>query len=234
LVEAEVIQPGTPYAEPDLAGDLFTQSGPYAELGPDQPPLAGAPPARHLKKQKKKGGAHAAGSPKRFSDWVAQAVLFFVLPAAALFTVIGLFQRLPQPAQGVAGPNRATQNSSSPWQPPAPPGSPASANEPPPSGYPVTLWNASKRSSGEFSAEYRQDRGPLDSSHQYYWVVADPGGKIEFPLPASVWKQRDKLSGKPAEAAPGQFMGPYTTFIEEQVGTSRSRISNDVQVTLTP
>ena len=108
------------------------------------------------------------------------------------------------------------------------------ANEPSPSGYPITLWSATKRSSGEFSVEYRQDRGPLDSSRQYYWVVSDPSGKIEFSIPSGAWKKRDRLSGKPAAAASGQFTGPYTTFIEEQVGSSRNRVSNDVRVTIGP
>jgi hypothetical protein len=40
--------------------------------------------------------------------------------------------------------------------------------EPAPSGYPITLWNAVRQGRlGEFSVEYRIDRGPFDTSRQY-------------------------------------------------------------------
>jgi hypothetical protein len=220
LMEAEVVEPATHFAEPeDLTGTLFSQSGPYADPGPYQPPLAAAPLSAPptAKRRKKKGQAGGSGTPKRFSDWVAYAVLFFCLPVAALFTVIGLFVPSPGPGHALTQPLN----------------SPAAANEPPASGYPITLFNAIKRSSGDFSVQYRQDRGPLDRARQYYLVVTDPGGRIELPLPGHVWQQRGGLSGN-TTSVPGQFLGPYTMFIEEQVGSSRNRISNDVQVTVSP
>jgi DNA-directed RNA polymerase subunit RPC12/RpoP len=230
LMEAEVIQPA-PYVEADdLTGGLFTQRGPYGDpfaAGSVPPAMPGVPPPPP-KKRKKKGRPRGDGQQKRFSDWVAYSVFFFFVPASALFTVIGLLQPAPGAGHAVRRTDAPAQGSNSPASPPI------TANEPPPSGYAITLWNGTKRSSGEFSVDYRQDRGPLDASRQYYWVVTDPSGKIEFPIPAHVWKQRDKLSGKPAASAPGQFMGPYTTFIEEQVGLSRSRISNDVQIVIGP
>jgi hypothetical protein len=235
-MEAEVVDVDVPYAEPqDLTGNLFSQSGPYADpVGTYQPPLVASPlrppPAKPARKRKKKAGD---GSSRSFSEWVAYAVLFFFLPVSALFTVIGLLQPASDLRDALAPPGNAPRTNS-PQQPSTPTSPPAGVNEPAQSGYPITLWNATKRFSGEFNVEYRQDRGSLDGSRQYYWVVTDSSGKIEFPIPANVWKQRGKLSGKPAAAAFGQFTGPYTTFIEEQVGSSRNRISNDVPVSVGP
>lgn len=233
-MEAEVVQPATPYAEPDdLTGGLFTERGPYADPFAASPPQPSLPPAFPPlpKKRKKKGRSQDDGRQKSFGDWVAYAVFFFFVPVSALFTVIGLLQPAPGADHAVRRTDRAAQGSNSPRQASAPASPAIAADEPSPSGYPITLWNASKRGSGEFGVDYRQDRGPLDRSRQYFWVVSDPTGRIEFPISADVWRQKGKLSGKSAAAAPGQFMGPYTTFIEEQFGSSRNRISNDVQIT---
>ena len=232
LMEADVVD-DPPYAEPqDLTGNVFSQSVPYADpVDPYQPLLAAAPlPPPPAKKRRKKAGG--IESTRSFSEWVAYAVLFFLLPVSALFALISFLLPLP-PDLHDARPRHAAPRMGSSRQV-SPPLNPFAADEPSPSGYPITLWNANKRFSGEFSVEYRQDRGPLDGSRQYYWVVSDPSGKIEFPIPANMWKKRDKLSGKPAAAAPGQFTGPYTTFIEEQIGSSRNRISNDVRVSIGP
>lgn len=235
LMEAEVVYPATPYAEPVApVDDLFGASGAYADpillAGAAGPPLA-LPPARRQpdQKRKKKRRSGGDGRPVNFSNWVACFVLFLLLPAAALFTLLGLIQSRR------AGPGRqAPVGNAGPSSPASGPGGPAAsaqpaANEPAPSGYHITLWNAKRSSSGEFTVEYRLDRGPLDAAKQYFWVVTDPKGKIEFPIPLTAWQQRGKLSGKTAPGASGQFTGPYTTYIEGQ-GATRSRISNDAAV----
>jgi DNA-directed RNA polymerase subunit RPC12/RpoP len=235
LMEAEVLSSDNPYAEPlapldDVlaAGDAYAD--PFA-AGSLAPPLRSPPPPpRAAKKGKKKRHRSGDSRPVNFSNWVAYFVLFFILPAAALFTIIGLVQHRR------AGGRTAVQVPGNvPTPPSAPSGFSPKSAEPPPSGHPITLWNATRQGHlNEFSVEYRIDRAPLDGTRQYYWVVSDPQGRIEFPIPADRWKQRDKLSGKPSLSAGGQFTGPYTMFIEEQVGPARNRVSNDVPVSSGP
>ena len=236
LMEAEVVDPAIPYAEP-LAptDDLFGPGGGYTDplpaTGLYAPPLVPPPAPKPTKQRKKKRRPTGDGRATNYSNWVAYFVLFLILPAAAIFTVIGVIQyRRPGAVRGAAQP-QTDSRPRTPMPGSQPAGSTAVANEPAPSGYAITIWNAVKRGpTGEFSVEYRLDRGPLDPSKQYFWVVIDPRGKIEFPVPIAVWKLRDKLSGTPIKAAPGEFTGPYMTYIEEQVGGTRSRASNEVTV----
>lgn len=235
LIEAEVISSDNPYAEP-LAplDDVLPAGGVYADplrAGSNVPPLRSPSSAgKAAKKRTKKRPDGGNGRPVNFSNWVAYFVFFLILPVSALFTIVGLVQHRS------AGTGAAVQVPGNfPNAPSAPSGFAPKSAEPPPSGLPITLWNAARQSrSNEFSVEYRIDRGPLDGTRQYYWVVSDPLGKIEFPIPANVLKPRDKLSGKSSISAVGQFTGPYTTFIEEQVGPTRTRVSNDVSVTSLP
>lgn len=210
LMEAEVVYPATPYAEPVMADD-------YGQ------PLAAASAHRQNQVKSHRASSVTGAGPLGFSKGVAYSVLFVLVSAAALFTILGMIQyRRANPID--AGRPSAPATADNP---------PNASNEPATSGYPITIWNATKRaSSHDFNLEYRVDRAPLDASHQYFWIVADSTKKVEFPVPASLWKPRDKLSGKPETIAPGEFTGPYTTYIEEQIGTTRSQISNEAPVTI--
>ena len=209
-MEAEVVYPATPYAEPAMA-DAYGQ------------PLAAASAHRQNEAKSQRASSGTGAGQLGFSKGVAYSVLFVLVSAAALFTILAMIQyRRANPID--AGQPSAPATADNP---------PNASNEPAASGYPITIWNATKRvSSHDFNLEYRVDRAPLDASHQYFWIVADSTKKVEFPVPASLWKPRDKLSGKPETIAPGEFTGPYTTYIEEQIGTTRSQISNEAPVTI--
>jgi DNA-directed RNA polymerase subunit RPC12/RpoP len=227
LPQAEIVYAADSYAEPaPLAGDLFSAGGAYGDsVGAGDPfaaPLAAPPPPVRQKKGGKPRRAAEDGGPVGFSHWVAYIVLFLLLPVAAIFTVFGLIQyrrggsivRAPQ--QSPAGPSPSSTQ-------PGP-----AANEPARSGLAITVWNATKKSqTDEFSIEYRIDQGPLNPSSQYIWVVSAAQGKVEFPIPAAAWKARGKHAGK---SSVGNLTPPYSSHIEEQLGTTRTRVSNEAQV----
>lgn len=224
-MEAEVVHADNPYAEPiSPEDDIFGPASPYAmpvaEVSyPPLLPSAPPPPPKSITKKRKKRRAVGDGPPVNYSNWVAYFVLFLILPVAGILTLIGLSKNRQQAPDGAAW-QQPPQQQTTP--------APRTTNNPPPSGQAITIWNAQRSASGEFSVEYRLDKGTLDSSRQYFWVVDDRHGRIEFPIPANALKPHDKLSGRPAGLAPGQFVGPYTTFIEEQSGPSRNRVSNEV------
>lgn len=221
LPQAEIVYPAETYAQPGpLAGDLFSQGGAYGDpfggggsyppMEPTHPP---ASPAGRKKRSRTSGDASSMG----FTQWVAYLVLFLLLPLAAIFTVFSAIQ-----FRRVGSTVRRPQQESAGTAPSfAQPG-------PAPSGLAITLWNATKKSqSDEFAIEYRLDQGPVHPASRYFWVVNAPQGKIEFEIPTLAWKTRGKHAGK---TPIGNLTPPFTAHIEEQVGTARVRVSNEVQV----
>lgn len=109
--------------------------------------------------------------------------------------------------------------------------SPRVNNEPPTSGDSITIWDARQRAGGVFSVEYRVDGGALNPSGSYFWIISGPAGKVEFPIPGTTWtKKRLQLSGRAQAAGGAELNGPLTCYIEEQLGGTRRRISNEVPV----
>ncbi|HQU47292.1 MAG TPA: hypothetical protein PK867_31105 [Pirellulales bacterium] len=120
---------------------------------------------------------------------------------------------------------------SSPQAAPAPINPAPVNNEPPASGSGITIWDAKQRAGGAFSVECRVDDGTLDPSRAYFWVINGPTGKVEFPIPGTAWaKQRQQLSGRAQTADSAEVAGPLSCYLEEQVGGTRQRISNEVPV----
>lgn len=104
-------------------------------------------------------------------------------------------------------------------------------NEPPASGSGITIWDAKQRAGGVFSVECRVDGGAPSPAGVYFWIISGPAGKVEFPIPGTAWaKQRQQLSGRAQAADGSQLNGPLTCYIEEQVGATRRRISNEAAV----
>ncbi|HVA46661.1 MAG TPA: hypothetical protein VNH11_09830 [Pirellulales bacterium] len=221
VMEAEVVHPGAPLATPLDADELFAAGGPYAE--------AEVAPAAYQ-------AAEVRGRPRRLQPVAASkkgesksgllyVVFLVLLPGTVVLVALGIvaYRWLgshPSAAGNGAGssPNAASTVEAAP-------------NEPAPSGLQVTLWDAKQRAGGAFSIECRVDGGRLNPSGAYFWIINGPSGRVEFPIPGATWaKQRQQLSGK-AQAADGtELNGPLTCFIEEQVGSTRQKISNEVPV----
>jgi hypothetical protein len=219
LPQAEIVDRGIPYVDPlSEAGDLFSPgaySDPFA-AGSYAQPLAAPPPQAAPKPIRKKRRRHAPdGGGVGFSNWVAYAVLFLILPASAIFTVLGIVQG----RRGGVPPPQAAPNG----RPPSLPRGPASAT-----GHPIRVSSVTTRAaSDDFTMEY-QLTGAVNQASQYFWVVSCPQGRIEFPIPGNSWQPNGNLSGKPTAAA--NLSPPYTSHIEEQTGPTRTRVSNEVTV----
>ena len=95
-----------------------------------------------------------------------------------------------------------------------------SSGEPLPGGNPVTIWDGKLNPSAgqlEFSVEYRLDGLSASPESKYFWIVLDRDqAKLEFPIPASVLKPRDHLSGQPQGTTAAQFRAPYQMYLERQ------------------
>ncbi|MGH7138998.1 MAG: hypothetical protein ACREHD_24900 [Pirellulales bacterium] len=219
LPQAEIVDSGIPYAEPVLAGDdLFSSGGPYGGLaygGTYIPPRASPPPPRSDKRRRKKSRSSGDGGQIGFSNWVAYIVLFLLLPAAGIFTLLGVVEyRRTGSAVGV--PQRAGTSA-------APPAASPTAS------YPITILSATKKAtSDEFTMQFDVRGGPLDPAGQYIWVVSSPRGRIEFPMTPPTGQGRGEIAGKPAQ--PADLSPPFTTYIEQQSGGARTRVSNEITV----
>ncbi|HET6881051.1 MAG TPA: hypothetical protein VFI31_12895, partial [Pirellulales bacterium] len=223
LPEAEVIEGGNPYSDPlSQTNDLSSAGGDYG--GPFtsdtyRPPLTTPPPPAARKpttKKKRRLGASDGGSIS-FSNGVAYVVLFLILPASAILTLLYAIgaRRAGVPAQQAAPPVRSRSV--------PPEAAPFTAQ-------PIKLVRVTKRAaSDEFTLEY-QLAGTVNQTSHYFWVVNCPQGRIEFPLPGTTWQLSGTLSGKPAAA--GNLAAPFTSFVEEQTGGTRTRVSNEVAVTV--
>jgi hypothetical protein len=222
LPEAEVVYPAAPYADVvPVADDLFSAGGAYGDplgAGAYAAPLAAPPPA--TARPRKKSGRSAGDGQIGFSNWVAYIVMFLLLPAAGIFTLLGVIEfRRSGPAG--RGAQRAATSA------PAPAAWP-SASAPSATSYPITILSATKKAtSDDFSMEYEVGRQPLNAASQYIWVVSSPQGKIEFQMPTPSAQSRGQISGKPGQAGLGP---PFTTYIEEQSGGARTRVSNQIDV----
>lgn len=222
--QAEVVYPAAAYAEPvPAADDLFSAGGAYGNpvgAGAYAAPLAAPPPPRADGRRKKKSGSAGDGGQMGFSNWVAYVVLFLLLPAAGIFTLLGVVEHRRSGPAG--GPQRAAN--------PPPPTSLPAPSAPPAASLSVVILRATKKAtSDDFSMEYEVGHQPLNPASQYIWVVSSPQGRIEFQIPTPA-QGRGQISGKPAQ--PAGLNPPFTTHIEEQSNAARTRVSNEVNVTV--
>jgi hypothetical protein len=184
----------------------------------------------------------------------AGCVFFGIFPAIALVFLLSLFgigwrptamDRLNQ--SRMSGSHPATGIEDPPITRRSPPGSAPSDNstsvadpsngEPLPFGKPVTIWDGKLNPNAgqlEFSVEYRLDGLSASPESKYFWIVLDRDqAKLEFPIPASVLKPRDHLSGQPQGTTAAQFRAPYQMYLERQAPgmSQREKISNVIRVT---
>lgn len=215
LPQAEIVYSGDPYAEPVSAGDeLFSAGGAYGDpdAGADIPPLAAPLPME--RRRSKKNRTTTQSGQIGFSNWIAYIVLFLLLPAAGIFTLLGVIEYR---RSGPAG-RRPRAATSAP-----PPAAPSAAS------YPITILSATKKAaSDDFSMEYEVGRQPLNPASQYIWVVSSPQGKIEFPISTPSAQGRGQTSGKTSQ--PSGLAPPFSTYIEEQANGARTRVSNQANV----
>ncbi|HEX5443237.1 MAG TPA: hypothetical protein VFW87_05395 [Pirellulales bacterium] len=241
LPEAEIVY--NPVAEPaDPGGSLFAPGGAYGDplaLASPYPPSTGIPqtvlpPARVATKKKRRKHAKSSGA-TNVADWIAYFVLFALLPMSGLIFLLGLVQFIRLGVLASPAPPRGRDVSREAFA-----GVPAiddyfrnkrSRKEAISAGLPIVIILArKKRTSDEFTLQYDLRRIPLNATSQYLWVVSSPQGRIEFQITPPAGPGRVEISGKATQ--PTALTPPFTTYIEEQSGGARTRISNEATVFL--
>lgn len=224
--EAEIVY-ATP-VEPAPPGASFPTRGAHggstsAPGGPTQPRRAGArlqpgarqrPPSRHVDQ----GPSHDEQGPK-----IAYIVLCTALPVFVLLSVLAvlIYKRIDRTAPGDPSQNEARSDGTqdTPSTTPDAPG-----------GLPILVVRVTKQpASDDFTMQYDVRHGALNASSQYVWVVSAAQGKIEFQIPTPA-PGRGQISGKPAQ--PSGLSPPFTAYIEEQSADGRTRVSNEVEVSI--
>lgn len=105
-----------------------------------------------------------------------------------------------------------------------------SAQDVPPSGSLVTLWDFTGGEAGStrFNVEYRFEGLQPRPGARYFWIVENGQDRFEFQFYPHDLPRRGKFTGVGTGRIVG--LGPYTTYLEEQPmgGTGRTRISNSL------
>lgn len=208
---------------------------------PAPPAGAGSRPKPRSASGKKRSNQDSVEQVGRFA---AGCVFFGILPAIGVVLLLSIFgitwwagpmaaltnARTPGPAPQIPSERPYSNGASSSPQP-------LTANgEPLPTGLPITIWDGKKANNGgqlEFSVEYRLDGLSASPETKYFWIVTDRSqSKVEFPIPASVWKQRDRLAGQPKGVMEAQFQAPYQMHLERLSPGMRQReaISNVIRL----
>jgi hypothetical protein len=105
----------------------------------------------------------------------------------------------------------------------------APSTQQPDDGLPIVIRRVTKRAaSDDFTLEYDVPQG-LSGSSQYVWVISAGQARIEFPIPPPA-QGNGQISGKPGQ--PAGLAPPFTSFIEAQSGSQRTRVSNEVDVAI--
>lgn len=255
LTEADLVAdqppPAQAYGSIDLPPPPVAPQPPvYASAAP---PLGAALPPNPYKtprpgKSKKSRGQASRDNSVSLGLWAAGFVLVVFLPAAGFCAVMAMYRYSQSGWTGrptaVAPQHRSVEQPGSVEPAPAQqlpdargePQTPSNG-EPLPGGSPVTIWDGKQSANAaqlEFSLEYRLDGLAASPESKYFWIVVDRDqSRVEFPIPASVLKPRDHLSGQPKGVTAAQFRAPYQMYLERQAPgmNQRETISNVIRVT---